>query len=148
MNDTGDDKDNDGDQLNYAIIGGNNDGFFTDQATGEIRIAANKQLDFDLPNGKQEHTLTIRASDGANSDTANTVPVSNVNDKQSLDPAQTAQLSEKATAGTEVVDLADDNTKADTDLDGDAIQYSIQKSTAKPIQAISLASISQLVPSP
>ena len=57
VNDTsGDDQDNDGDQLNYAIIGGNNDGLFSiDQATGEMRIAANKQLDFDLPNGKQEH---------------------------------------------------------------------------------------------
>ena len=67
-----------------------------------------------------------------NSDTATiTVPVGNVNDNSPLILAQTAELSEKATAGTEVVDLADDNTKSDTDLDGDAIQYSIQKINGK-----------------
>ena len=76
---TGTDFDRDGQAITYSITAGNTDGIFViDPATGAITIAAGKTLDYETA---VQHVLTVRASDGTLSDTAQiTVNVTDLDD--------------------------------------------------------------------
>ena len=76
---TGTDLDREGQPITYSITGGNTAGIFViDAATGAISIAAGHALDYETAT---QHVLTVSASDGTLSDTADiTVNVTNVND--------------------------------------------------------------------
>ncbi|SFP90231.1 beta strand repeat-containing protein, partial [Pseudomonas borbori] len=75
---TDSDLDRDGDTISYSITDGNGDGIFAiDAATGAISIATGKSLDYETAS---QHVLTVTASDGSLSDTAQvTVNVNNLN---------------------------------------------------------------------
>ena len=74
---SGGDTDGDGDALTYSITAGNDSGIFAIAgSTGVVTIASGKTLEYATAS---VHTLTIQATDGANTDTATlTVNVNNV----------------------------------------------------------------------
>ena len=74
---SGGDTDADGDALTYSITAGNDSGIFAIAgSTGVVTIASGKTLEYTTAS---VHTLTIQATDGANTDTATlTVNVNNV----------------------------------------------------------------------
>jgi hypothetical protein len=76
---TGTDNDADGQAITYTIASGNEDGNFAiDSGSGQISVAANASLDYETLN---QYVLTIEASDGTNTDTADiTIDINNVND--------------------------------------------------------------------
>lgn len=79
----------DGQSLIYSIIGGNTHGIFSINNAGEIRVANNTYLDYELLN---TYTLQIRVTDngtGALFDQENvTINLTNVNEGPSFDPVQ------------------------------------------------------------
>ena len=77
---TGNDTDIESETITYSITAGNPDGIFSiDSNTGEISIAAGQSLDYETDD---QHILTVKASDSADSNTATvTVNVNNVRPK-------------------------------------------------------------------
>ncbi len=90
---TGNDRDVDGQAINYSITGGNEAGLFViDSATGVIRVAPGKTLDYE---SARQHVLTVTASDGTLSDTAQvTVNVNDLPDTAPSVAAVTTRVSE------------------------------------------------------
>jgi gliding motility-associated-like protein len=122
---TGNDTDADGQALTYTISNGNQDGVFAiDPATGEITIADNSSIDADET---PSYVLNVVAQDDdLNTDDANiTINVSDVATNNPVIVDHTTSIAEDATNGTAVYDVNDNNTGNDTDLDGQALTYSI-----------------------
>jgi gliding motility-associated-like protein len=123
---TGNDTDLDGQALTYSITAGNGDGVFgIDAATGEITVADNTNLDYETTTS---YSLTVQAEDtDANTDdaiiTVNITDVAEGNNPVIID--YNTSIAEDATNGTAIYDVNDDNTGNDTDLDGQALTYSI-----------------------
>ena len=132
---TGNDTDLDGQALTYTITAGNADGIFAiDGATGEITVSNNTNLDYETT---QQYILTVEATDGSNSDTAAvTIDVTNVNDNAPLINDVTTSVAEDAANTTAVTNLNEANTGNDTDLDGQALTYTITAGNADGIFAI------------
>ena len=104
------------DRLTFSITAGNTgNAFAINASSGVITVA--RALDYETT---QTYTLTVRASDGSLSGTANfTVNVTNVNDNAPTIAAQTLSVAENSAAGTTV------GTVAATDADGDPLTFSI-----------------------
>ena len=121
---TGNDTDNDGEALTYSITAGNDAGLFSiNTSSGVLSIAGGKALDFETTT---THTLTVRASDGANTDNATiTIAVTNINDNAPAIANASAAAAENTTAGSPLLNLSDSHTGTDNDRDGNAITYSI-----------------------
>ena len=103
--------------------------FAIDTDTGIITLIA--ILDFETA---RSYTLTVAASDGTTTDTAEiTVNVTNIDETPpSIDDAQ-ASIAENAILGAEVIDINDANTSDDSDTDdanGQALQYRITAGNA------------------
>src|SRR5262249_31244489 len=81
--------------LSYAITGGDPDGLFEIDATGQISLAAGKHLDFETA---QAHTLTVQASDGPGlTDTVEIkIDVTDVNEAPDAGADQTVSAAEDA----------------------------------------------------
>jgi VCBS repeat-containing protein len=134
---SGGDTDGDGSALTYAFTAGNDLGLFAlDTVTGEITLDTGKALDFET---NTSHTLTISATaaDGGSADTATvTVNVTGVNDNDPALTPKSIEVLDSVSALTELIDLSDSNTSNDTDLDGDAIEYSITAGNENKLFAI------------
>ena len=103
-----------------------------------ISIAAGKALDFETATN---HTLTVQASDGENTDNASiTVAVTNVNDIAPDIANASTSVDEDKPAGFNIININDNTTGNDTDADGNAITYSITSGNADGIFAINSAS--------
>ena len=135
---TGNDTDLDGQALTYSITAGNADGIFSiDAGTGAITVTDNTNLDYETT---QQYVLTVEATDGTNTDSAAiTIDVTNVNDNAPLIDDVTTSVAEDAANSTAVMDLNEANTGNDTDLDGQALTYSITAGNADGIFAIDSA---------
>ena len=103
-------------RLTFSITSGNTgNAFAINASSGAITVA--RTLDHE---STPTYTLTVRASDGSLSNTANfTVNVTNVNDNAPTIAAQTLSVAENSAAGTTV------GTVAATDADGDPLTFSI-----------------------
>ena len=102
-------------RLTFSITSGNTGNAFAINGTGAITVAGT--VDYETT---QTYTLTVRASDGSLSGTANfTVNVTNVNDNAPTIAAQTLSVAENSAAGTTV------GTVAATDADGDPLTFAI-----------------------
>ena len=132
---TGNDTDLDGQALTYSITGGNTDGIFSiDAGTGAITVSNNTNLDYETT---QQYVLTVEATDGTTTDTAAlTIDVTNVNDNAPLINDVTTSVAEDAVNATAVANLNEANTGNDTDLDGQALTYSITAGNADGIFSI------------
>ncbi len=121
---TGSDLDRDGESLTYSIVGGNDSGAFSiDASTGSITVSDSSQLDYE---SVTSFALTVQASDGVNSDTASvTVNLSNLNDNAPSTSDVSVTLAENSANGTAVTDLDDVFTGSDFDRDGESLTYSI-----------------------
>ena len=104
------------DRLTFSITAGNTgNAFAINASSGVITVAGT--VDYETT---PTYTLTVRASDGSLSSTANfTVNVTNVNDNTPTIAAQTLSVAENSAAGTTV------GTVAATDADGDPLTFSI-----------------------
>lgn len=123
--------DQDGDNVSYAITGGNGSGIFGINATtGAITIADPTNLDFE---SATSHSLTITATDdgtGALTDTATvTVNITDANDAPIVNN-QSANLAEDAANSTAI------GTVAATDQDSDTLTYAITAGNADGMFAI------------
>ena len=100
------------DRLTFSITAGNTgNAFAINASSGVITVAGT--VDYETT---PTYTLTVRASDGSLSGTANfTVNVTNVNDNAPTIAAQTLSVAENSAAGTTV------GTVAATDADGDPL---------------------------
>ncbi len=121
---TTNDNDRDGNAITYSITAGNDAGLFSiDDATGDLKIATGKALDYE---STTSHVLTVEASDGENTDNATiTVNVTNVNDNAPTIANASTSIDEDKPAGTDVININDSTTGNDTDADSNAITYSI-----------------------
>jgi gliding motility-associated-like protein len=122
---TGNDTDNNGDAITYSLTAGNVDNIFgINPANGYITVDDNTNLDYE---SREVYYLTINASDGSTSDNAViTVNINNINDNNPLIADSTISISEADTNNKPVIDINDLNTSDDTDLDEEALLYSIQ----------------------
>ena len=109
-----------GDTLGYTITGGNTNGAFTIDASGQITVANAAALDFETT---PSFTLTVQVQDqggtGLTATGTATVNLTNVNEAPSV-TGFTTSLAENSTAGTVVGSV----TASDPDA-GDTLGYSI-----------------------
>ncbi|MEO1211196.1 MAG: cadherin domain-containing protein, partial [Cyanobacteria bacterium J06638_20] len=110
--------DPDGDALTYSITAGDIDNIFDINASGQIVIDDNTNLDFEV---RSTYVLTVQAQDGglAADETQVTIDVTNVNEAPVVTPITNFSISE---------DIADDATVTTvlaTDDDGDDLSYDI-----------------------
>ncbi|MEM7029049.1 MAG: cadherin domain-containing protein [Chloroflexota bacterium] len=120
--------DNNGDGLTMGISAGNDNGIFAISNSGQITVADNSALDYEM---NQQHVLSVTASDGLLTNTASiTIAITNVNDNAPVITSATVSLAENATNGTSVV-LVDAS-----DADGDALSYTIMAGNNDNIFAI------------
>ena len=122
VNDGGNDTDADGQALTYTITAGNGaGGFAINAATGVISVANSAVLDYETTTS---FVLTVQASDGSSSDTADiTINLNNLNDNAPVITDATVALAENSANGTVVYDVNDGGN--DTDADGQALTYTI-----------------------
>jgi hypothetical protein len=135
---TNNDNDPDGNPINYTITGGNSTGIFSiNSATGVVSIATGKELDFET---STSHALKIQATDGAIATTGTvTINVTNINDNAPAIANDNPTVAENAAAGSTVLNINDDNTGTDNDLDGEALNYSITAGNDAGLFSISAA---------
>nr|WP_320205318.1 choice-of-anchor K domain-containing protein [Vibrio metoecus] len=127
---TGDDTDLDGEDLQYTFVHSDNtrsttseDGAFSiDPATGKITVLDTTKVDYE---SATSIVLKVETTDGVNTDTADiTLNLTNENDNAPvIDDATVNNVSESIANGTEVYDVQEARTGNDTDLDGEALQY-------------------------
>nr|WP_158159958.1 cadherin repeat domain-containing protein [Vibrio metoecus] len=127
---TGNDTDLDGEALQYTFVHSNNtrsttseDGAFSiDPATGKITVLDTTKVDYE---SATSIVLKVETTDGVNTDTADiTLNLTNENDNAPvIDDATVNNVSESIANGTEVYDVQEARTGNDTDLDGEALQY-------------------------
>ena len=139
---TGNDTDSDGQTLTYSIIAGNSSNIFTiNTSSGVITINDNTNIDYETT---QQYLLTIMATDNnatpASDNAVITINIVNINDNSPLISDDVVSISEDITNGTDVIDINDANTNNDTDLDNEAISYSIQSGNTDNIFAINSSS--------
>jgi gliding motility-associated-like protein len=122
---TGNDTDDNGDAITYSLTAGNIDNIFgINPGNGYITVDDNTNLDYE---SRTVYYLTINATDGSTSDNAViTVNINNINDNNPLIADSTVSISEADTNNKPVIDVNDVNTSDDTDLDQEALTYSIQ----------------------
>ena len=117
---SGNDTDADGQNLTYSITSGNSAGTFSlNSSTGVLSLATGQALT------GTTYPLTITASDGTNSDSADiTINVAQTADQSPSISNKLIYVEESVTAGTTLVDFADAS-GGDTDADGQDLTYSI-----------------------
>ncbi|QKG80546.1 cadherin domain-containing protein [Tenuifilum thalassicum] len=120
---SGNDTDIDGDAISYSITAGDGSGAFAiNPSTGEITVADATKLDFETTS---TFNLTVQASDGTLTDNATiTINLNDVNEAPAISDASVS-IDENSPNGTSVFNVNDDSSGNDTDIDGDAITYSI-----------------------
>ena len=135
---TGTDKDPDGDAIRYSITSGNNSGIFNiNTSSGAISIAAGKSLDYELATN---HNLSITATDGEVSTTqTTTINVVNVNDNAPAINNANYTIAENTAAETVIHNHNDTHTGTDNDRDGNAINYTITGGNSAGLFAINAA---------
>ena len=117
-----------GTSFSYAFASdGNPDVLFDLNATtGVVTLAGS--LDYETATSHSIKVVgTATDSNGGSKTTEETfqINVGNVNDNDPALAAQSVDVLDSISAGTELADLKDSNTSNDTDRDGDAIEYSI-----------------------
>ncbi|EHH0749577.1 TPA: Calx-beta domain-containing protein, partial [Vibrio vulnificus] len=127
---TGNDTDLDGEALQYTFVHSDNtrsmtseDGAFSiDPVTGKITVLDTTKVDYE---SATSIVLKVETTDGVNKDTADiTLNLTNENDNAPvIDDATVNNVSESIANGTEVYDVQEARTGNDTDLDGEALQY-------------------------
>jgi len=94
----------------YSIVSGNDAGVFSvDPIKGEIKVADQTQLDFEL--GNNQYSLTVRATDGAGNhyDTPVTINVTDINDSLNNNAQSIDGLAADDWAGWSVAPAGDVN---------------------------------------
>ncbi|MCG7562054.1 LamG-like jellyroll fold domain-containing protein [Pseudoalteromonas sp. McH1-42] len=94
----------------YSIVSGNDAGVFSvDPVKGEIKVADQTQLDFEL--GNNQYSLTVRATDGAGNhyDTPVTINVTDINDSLNNNAQSIDGLAADDWAGWSVAPAGDVN---------------------------------------
>lgn len=110
--------DGDGNVLSYTITAGNPNGAFAiNNATGVITVADAAKLDYEVTT---QYVLTVRVSDGINSDNATiTININDLNDNIPAASDATVSLNENTANGSGV------HTVIATDADGSPLTYTI-----------------------